>query len=758
MKLQLVAEDISSALEDQSLAGLRRIPRAVAEIDRVELDATRLRGKIEGILRCLDDVERPSLETVRLLSSVDDVKARMTEARDAVRHAAGFAELVRSCDDVFAAGNVRHMADVLSSMRRGLEIVGGVPEFAGAPEKVAELEKKMERAARPELVDALEKSDATRAEETRDVLRVAGVPTAALEETYAEVRVITPLMREWRAFDDIVEQNVETSDAKSLVKAERFAAWLPGYFERVASTLAGEARFATRAFGEEGGALVAHAWIALSEKTKRSFSARMASGRVASFVSVSSAAGEGAARAARGVADAAGARLAGAALVASLTPFDAVRERYGELEGKQLAEDVGALLLALENGVSGDVEGFVRDALATIARASAAFEAPLARCEALTAGVEAPAMLDAVDAAFARFAAGIETLVDEKLRAKVLNRGGKLSDEDAGEATISSISVVGEEGIRAALELLRVSDAATSLLVRTEARHLDALRRLSKREREREGSDGLEPSSAEDLVPELAARANAPDAKRRALRETLERFAPGGGGSGSAAAAEKAAASPFPAAREGAAALTRATRRFALDAALSTVRREFAALASSRGAWHRRAPEGEAAEKYAADLPSFGAHPQARMTNAGEYLLSLPQLLEAIAEAREEESLSLSLAQEEEGGVPEGGGSSGSIDAGEWMADVAEAAAGLLLAHARGVEALAEPGAAQMGADVEYFINVVAALSLEPPPQLVAYAACCAAPRDSYAIIAKDEGVDQDVARAVARMRNIRIE
>ena len=756
MKLQLVAEDISSALEDQSLAGLRRIPRAVAEIDRVELDATRLRGKIEGILRRLDDVERPSLETVRLLSSVDDVKARMTEARDAVRHAAGFAELVRSCDDVFAAGNVRHMADVLSSMRRGLEIVGGVPEFAGAPEKVAELEKKMERAARPELVDALEKSDATRAEETRDVLRVAGVPTAALEETYAEVRVITPLMREWRAFDDIVEQNVDAESAKSLAKAERFAAWLPGYFERVASTLAGEARWATRAFGEEGGALVAHAWIALSEKTKRSFSARMASGRVASFVSVSSAAGEGAARAARGVADAAGARLAGAALVASLAPFDAVRERYGELEGKQLAEDVGALLLALENGFSGDVEGFVRDALATIARASAAFEAPLARCEALTAGVEAPAMLDAVDAAFARFAAGLETLVDEKLRAKFLNRGGKLSDEDssAGEA----ISVVGEEGIRAALELLRVSDAAKSLLVRTEARHLDALRRLSEREREREGSDGLEPSSAEDLVPELAARANAPDAKRRALRETLERFAPGGGGSGSGAA-EKAAASPlFPAAREGAAALTCATRRFALDAALSTVRREFAALASSRGAWHRRAPEGEAAEKYAADLPSFGAHPQARMTNAGEYLLSLPQLLEAIAEAREEESLSLSLAREEEGGVPEGGGSSGSIDAGEWMADVAEAAAGLLLAHARGVEALAEPGAAQMGADVEYFVNVVAALSLEPPPQLVAYAACCAAPRDSYAIIAKDEGVDQDVARAVARMRNIRIE
>jgi hypothetical protein len=38
MKLQLLAEDISMSLEEQSLAGLQRIPRAVAEIDRVEHD------------------------------------------------------------------------------------------------------------------------------------------------------------------------------------------------------------------------------------------------------------------------------------------------------------------------------------------------------------------------------------------------------------------------------------------------------------------------------------------------------------------------------------------------------------------------------------------------------------------------------------------------------------------------------------------------------------------------------------------------
>ena len=43
MKLQLLAEDISLALEEQSLAGLQRIPRAVAEIDRVEHDTKAFR-------------------------------------------------------------------------------------------------------------------------------------------------------------------------------------------------------------------------------------------------------------------------------------------------------------------------------------------------------------------------------------------------------------------------------------------------------------------------------------------------------------------------------------------------------------------------------------------------------------------------------------------------------------------------------------------------------------------------------------------
>ena len=107
MKLQLVAEDISLALEEQSVAGLQRIPRAVAEIDRVELESKNLQTRIAGILKRLDEAETGSRASVNLLRDIDAVKGRMELTRDTLAEAAGLAELMRSADDVFAGGNVR---------------------------------------------------------------------------------------------------------------------------------------------------------------------------------------------------------------------------------------------------------------------------------------------------------------------------------------------------------------------------------------------------------------------------------------------------------------------------------------------------------------------------------------------------------------------------------------------------------------------------------------------------------------------------
>ena len=139
------------------------------------------------------------------------------------------------------------------------------------------------------------------------------------------------------------------------------------------------------------------------------------------------------------------------------------------------------------------------------------------------------------------------------------------------------------------------------------------------------------------------------------------------------------------------------------------------------------------------------------MTNAGEYLLSLPQHLDNMHDDDLARATSLS------------GGSNAAQEPATseaWIAKIAEASAELLLKEVRAIASLTDQGAAQLSADLEYFSNIVAALSLAPPSALIAWYKCASAPRDEYedfARAATSEGIDVRVVRAAAATRGIKL-
>ena len=785
MKLQLMAEDISLALEEQSVSGLRRIPRAVAEIDRVEHDTKSLQSRIQGILRRLDDAEGASRDSVRTLASVDKVKARMEHARETLANAAGLAELVASTDAVAATGDVRHIADVLASMRRGLRVVGDVPEFADAPERVEVLEKRLETLARPELVSALAAGDVARAEEMRDVLHVSG-KIQSVFSAYAETRVVEPLLREWKAF---ANDTHKTASKNADEEAKRFAAWVPSYAAAVADAARREVLWTSRAFPKESHELVVYAWRELSSLTKREFQQRAATKSLDLFAETYANAAEGFGKAARallvtdagektGVAPSA----ALAALAEALAPFEGVRARYAELEERALSED-GALAAALaaadEAARGGDAEATAAAAAAATAGLEEAAAAATARCEKLADGMETRAMLRALDAATVARVRGACVALRRLRVAKGMSVPPAEDEEEeaaaparlaaaetrAGRNLVGSASV--EADARAAVGLLAASAATThrvDALTERLREWLDSRRDLNEALSLVSSSDGRDdpvPRDA-DAVTAAAAAVAADADEARALRGFL--------------ADASASSDPLPLARLKARAFADATHAFALETLASRALREFSGYAR-RPAW--RDAGGDAG----GDLPSFSAYPQEAVTNAGEYLLSLPQTLEQVAEAREEDRAAArdaaaraaaealgspgkpaasSDAEAAEG--PEAAAADATdgafgpeLDPGEWMADVARHAADALCAEIRGVTRLSETGAAQLAADAEYFANVVAALAPEPPKTLASVAACCATPRDAYGVFSTSEegAAHGDVVTWVANVRNI---
>ena len=181
-------------------------------------------------------------------------------------------------------------------------------------------------------------------------------------------------------------------------------------------------------------------------------------------------------------------------------------------------------------------------------------------------------------------------------------------------------------------------------------------------------------------------------------------------------------------------------------------------------------------------MSSFSAYPQEAVTNAGEYLLSLPQTLEQVAEAREMERAAARAAAEALGSPGKPAASSDAeaaegpeaaaadatdgafgpeLDPGEWMADVARHAADALCAEIRGVHASLRDRrrAARGGRRVLRERGRRAA----PEPHASrgvatsARGACCATPRDAYGVFATSEegAAHGDVVTWVANVRNI---
>ncbi|GFY83284.1 conserved oligomeric Golgi complex component-related / COG complex component-like protein [Actinidia rufa] len=103
------------------------------------------------------------------------------------------------------------------------------------------------------------------------------------------------------------------------------------------------------------------------------------------------------------------------------------------------------------------------------------------------------------------------------------------------------------------------------------------------------------------------------------------------------------------------------------------------------------------------------AYPPSYVTDVGEYLLTLPQQWEPLAEG-----ISNSDAINDEA----------QLFATEWMFKVAEGATALYMEQLRGIQHITDRGAQQLSVDIAYLSNVLSALSMPIPTILATFHSC----------------------------------
>nr|CAD1831134.1 unnamed protein product [Ananas comosus var. bracteatus] len=796
--LRSAADGIADALERESADALRRVPLACRDVLRLRDDAVALRSAVASILSSLREVrldlrhqmqilrlyKGTSAESIAALARIDTVKRRMEAAYATLQDAAGLTQLSASVEDVFASGDLPRAAETLATMRHCLSAVGEVAEFANVRKQLEVLEDRLDEMVLPRLVDALSNRKVDAVQDLRRILiRIGRFKSLELQYTKMHIK---PLKKLWEDFDLRQRANkLEMEKHGENTASLSFSSWLPSFYDETLLYLEQEWKWCINSLPDDYKSLVPKLLIEAMSELNASFVSRLnlATGDVVPETKTL----------AKGIMDILsgdmpkGTKLQNKHLEALIelhnvtgtfarnlqhlfsesdlpillntlkavySPYELFKVRYGQMERAILSSEITRIDIrgAVSRGVGAqgiELSETVRRMEESIPQIIVLLEAAVERCINFTGGSEADELILALDDIMLQYLSNLqETLKSLRTVCGVDNTTthSDSAKKDAGldrkEGGARLMDVVSEEEewsiVQGALQILTVADCLSSRTAVFEASLRATLARIGTSLSLSVFGSSLDKSHAapvDENAEVFAGRAaldvaalrltDVPE-KAKKLFNLLEQ-------------SKDPRFHALPLTSQRVAAFSDTVNELVYDVLISKVRQRLSDVS--------RLPIWSSVEEPSAlPLPTFSAYPQAYVTSVGEYLLTLPQQLEPLAEG-----LSGSEAGNEEA----------QFFATEWMFKVAEGATALFTEQLRGIHFITDRGAQQLSADIEYLSNVLSALSMPIPPFLSTFHTCLSTPRDQLRDLIKTDGgsqLDLPTANLVCRIRRISLD
>ncbi|XP_028762015.1 conserved oligomeric Golgi complex subunit 7 [Neltuma alba] len=790
MKLQMLSEEIAASLEEQSAASLLRVPRASRDVVRLRDDAISLRSAVSGILQKIKKAEGSSAESIAALAKVDTVKQRMEGAYETLQDAAGLTQLSSTVEDVFASGDLPRAAETLANMRHCLSAVGEVAEFANIRKQLEVLEDRLDTMVKPRLTDALTNRKVNVAQDLRGILIRIG-RFKSLESQYTKVH-LKPIAKFWEDFDsrqwanksanekNEKERLASGGEVHSVASSISFSSWLPSFYDEILLYLEQEWKWCMLAFPEDykilvpkllcetmttiGSSFISHINLAVGDAVPETkafakglldiLSGDMQKGikiqakHLEALIELHNTTGTFARNIQHLFSDS-DIQVLMDVLKAVYLPYESFKQRYGQMERAILSFETAGVDLrgAVIRGVGAqgvELSETVRRMEESIPQVIVLLEAAVERCINFTGGSEADELILALDDVMLQYISTLqETLKSLRTVCGVDNIGDGSSkremDKKDGNQNTRRVDLISNEEewsiVQGALQILTVADNLTSRASVFEASLRATLARLSTslslsvfgssldQNQVTSGTeDGLGGRAALDVAS--LRLVDVPE-KARKLFNLLNQ-------------SKDPRFHALPLASQRVAAFADTVNELVYDVLISKVRQRLSDVS--------RLPIWSSVEEQSAfPLPTFSAYPQSYVTSVGEYLLTLPQQLEPLAEG-----ISNSDTSEE-----------AQFFATEWMFKVAEGATALYIEQLRGIQYISDRGAQQLSVDIEYLSNVLSALSMPIPPVLATFQTCLSTSRDQLKELLKtDSGnpLDLPTANLICKMRRVNLD
>ncbi|KAL2932376.1 Conserved oligomeric Golgi complex subunit 7 [Bienertia sinuspersici] len=705
MKLQLMSEEISANLEEQSSAAILRVPRATRDVIRIRDDAVSLRSSISSILSKLKQVA----------------------------------------------------------------------EFANVRKQLEVLEDRLDAMVQPRLTDAL----SNLAQEMRGILVQIG-RFQSLEVYYTKFH-LKSLKKIWDEFESRQRANrlgtekndmgrlANVNEFQSSHSALSFSTWLPSFYDDLLLYLEQEWKWCMIAFPDDYKTLVPKLLTEIMLAVNSSFVSHinrttgdavpetkafakgtldLLSGDMPKGIKMHSKHLDAMielhnltstfARNIQHLFSESKIQVLLDTMKAVYSPFETFKQKYGQMERAILAAEIGKLDLrgAVTRGVGAqgiELSETVRRMEESIPQVILLFEAAVERCINFTGGSEADELIVALDDKMLQYISmlnetlkslravcGVDNASDSAKRDSGLDKKEGMQNPRKGDLLSNE-----EEWsmVQGALQILTVADCLTSRSSVFEASLRATLSRLSTSMPV--SASGVDQNLSQLFIDDGNANVNL--AGGAALDMAIVRLS------------KDPRFHALPHTSQRVAAFTETVNELVYDVLISKVRQRLSDVS--------RLPIWSSAEEISAfALPTFSAYPQSYVTSVGEYLLTLPQQLEPLAEGISSDDANADDAQ---------------FFATEWMFKVAEGASAIYTEQLRGIQYITDRGAQQLSVDIEYLANVLSALSVPIPPILATFQTCLSTPRDQLKDLIKSDSstqLDLPTANLICKMRRVNVD
>ncbi|XP_074867156.1 conserved oligomeric Golgi complex subunit 7 isoform X2 [Carettochelys insculpta] len=152
MKLQLFIQEVNNAVEETSHQALQNMPRVLRDVEALKQEATFLKEQMILVKEDIKKFEEDTAQSMQVLVELDRVKSRMQLAAESLQEADKWSTLSADIEETFKTQDVSVISAKLTSMQNSLTILVDTPDYSEKCVYLEALKNRLEAMASPQIV------------------------------------------------------------------------------------------------------------------------------------------------------------------------------------------------------------------------------------------------------------------------------------------------------------------------------------------------------------------------------------------------------------------------------------------------------------------------------------------------------------------------------------------------------------------------------------------------------------------------------